>query len=119
MLENIHAGFMQYDVDMVAFTAFPFFDNISEQENENLLKGSITFYGRDYLDKKKYNAINYYEVTTQHNNFVASACMYVVKKELYSRADLRFYPGIIHEDELFTRQMIFNCKDMFFKKHGL
>ena len=34
--------------------------------------------------------------------YFASACMYLIKREVISSCNLSFYEGIIHEDELFT-----------------
>lgn len=38
-------------------------------------------------------------------SFRSSACMYAVRRSLLDSNGLRFYPGIIHEDQLFTLQL--------------
>lgn len=43
-----------------------------------------------------------------HNNLRAAACAYVFRHE--TLGDLRFYPGIYHEDVLFTPQLILKAK---------
>ena len=43
----------------------------------------------------------------RHNNLRASACAYIFRHAVLH--DLRFTPGIVHEDEEFTPQLILRC----------
>ena len=47
----------------------------------------------------------------RHNNLCASACGYIFKRSVLG--DLRFTPGILHEDEEFTPQLILRCERLF------
>ena len=40
-----------------------------------------------------------------HGSFRSSACLYAVRKSVLDENGLRFYPGIIHEDQLFTLKL--------------
>ena len=60
----------------------------------------------------------------QNHNLRASACAYVFRREILG--DLRFQPGLLHEDELFTPQLFlkaktlleFDVKAYFYRQHS-
>lgn len=41
--------------------------------------------------------------------YVVSPCLYLVRREHLSRSGLRFYPGIVHEDNLFTFELMLSA----------
>ena len=43
-------------------------------------------------------------------DYRASACLYLVRRDLLTTRGLNFYPGIAHEDNLFTFEMMLNAK---------
>ena len=45
-----------------------------------------------------------------HYNLRAAACAYAFRREILG--DLRFYPGLLHEDELFTPQLFLRAKSL-------
>ncbi|MEG2613932.1 MAG: glycosyltransferase [Alistipes sp.] len=42
--------------------------------------------------------------------YIASACLYFLRRELLQELKLSFYPGIFHEDELFTTQLLLDVQ---------
>jgi glycosyltransferase involved in cell wall biosynthesis len=76
-------------------------------------------------DLVSFNATNHKNVATpmtfegpmtgakfmRDNNIKASACSYLFKKTILS--DLRFAPGLLHEDEEFTPQLILRAERLF------
>lgn len=46
-----------------------------------------------------------------HNNLRAAACGYVFRRELLG--ELRFVEGILHEDDMFTPQIILKCNTLY------
>ena len=46
----------------------------------------------------------------QHCNLRAAACAYAFRRDILG--DLRFYPGLFHEDELFTPQVFLRAKTL-------
>ena len=60
----------------------------------------------------------------QHHNLRAAAWGYAFKREILG--DLRFYPGLLHEDELFTPQLFLRAKTLveldvkayFYRQHS-
>lgn len=53
-------------------------------------------------ENKVCEGVEMLEILLEKNIFRASACLFFVKRELLENISLRFAPGIIHEDELFT-----------------
>lgn len=49
-----------------------------------------------------------------HNNLRAAACCYVFRREMLGH--LRFMPGILHEDSLFTPQLIMKAESLYVLK---
>ena len=60
----------------------------------------------------------------QNHNLRASACAYVFRRDILG--DLRFQPGLLHEDELFTPQLFWKAKTLleldakayFYRQHS-
>lgn len=106
------------NADMLAYTAISFADGTESQLDYTCNK-TDPFYGREYLDDRLYSASEYYELMCQHNNFVSSACLYAVKRGILSDHKLTFREGLLHEDELFTRELIFSCDTIRFIPEAL
>ena len=51
--------------------------------------------------------------------FVSSACFHLIRRSMLDEAGLRFFEGIIHEDELFTPQLYAHAKAAAFLDEGL
>lgn len=47
------------------------------------------------------------ELITEYN---ASACRYMIRRNILLNYQLTFYPSILHEDELFTPQLLYVCQ---------
>ena len=52
--------------------------------------------------------IDYFDICIHRSNYNVSPCMYVFRAEMLS--DVRFFEGIIYEDNLFTTQLILSSK---------
>lgn len=115
-LERINGVFKKEAIDIVAFTALPFFEAEYLDKNLKSIDDSTNHYARHFLEEGLYSCIGYYENCTRHNNFVVSACLYFVKRSVVNDLKLQFYEGIIHEDALFTRQLFLKCDKVFFIK---
>lgn len=76
---------------------------------------------RTYLveENKKYEGnylLNLMLDTKKHNSVV---WLLLINHEYMDRLDLRFYPGIIHEDELFTTILTLRSKNIYALKQSL
>ncbi len=105
--------------DIIAFPAKSFIDKpgISFKE-EDLESNEINpYYQRLYLRVGLYSdPWEYYSLMHQKSNVVASACLYVTSGTVIRESNLRFRRGILHEDELFTRQLIAFVKNIYFTR---
>lgn len=113
-LSSIYELIQTKNLDIICFLAETFITTYkSEKENQKLIAHYNKYYQRGYLTEKEYNAEEYLETVFKHDNFVASACLYVFKKNLVDKSNLRFVEGIIYEDNLFTIELISNAKNLF------
>lgn len=119
MLEKLKKEIDDNEPEIIAFTATPFFDKNFLNKKDEILEASYTYYGRDFLDEGNFTGRKYYELTAPKKRFVASVCLYVVKRLLIEESNLKFHEGIILEDELFSRQILFNAKSIYFIKQKL
>ncbi len=63
------------------------------------------FYKRtDGLEDRVYGGVEIFGILTGRLKFRVSPCLSFIRADLLHRNGLQFYPGIIHEDELFTPQ---------------
>ncbi len=107
--------------DMIAFPANSFIDKPGTSFRDNMNDIEINpYYQRTYIKPGLYSdPWEYYKLMHEKNNFVASACLYVTSGTVIRDNNLKFKPGILHEDELFTRQLISYIKSVYFTKDTL
>lgn len=111
-LEKVVSYFNTNEIDVLFFKAKTFLDNSNNEHS--IIEDYNKYYERPYLKEGVYNAVDYYEKMTLHNNFVASACLQISKLDLLKENKLFFEKGIINEDELFTRELLFIANTIFF-----
>src|SRR5690606_5872932 len=71
--------------------------------NEDSVKQLSFDYRRSYIDESQvYRGIHILEHLINTNCYRSSVCLHLVSTELIRQNNLRFHPGIIHEDELFS-----------------
>lgn len=96
------------NADVVLFDADVFMDGIDEFDYTHMENA-------DYYDRPE----EYSEVLSgqemfckmyENKHYRASACLLFTRKELLIDSGLEFFRGIIHEDELFTFQLLFYAK---------
>lgn len=111
-LEKVVSYFNTNEIDVLFFKAKTFLDNSNNAHN--VIENYNKYYERAYIKQGVYKGIDYYEKMTLNNNFVASACLQISKLDLLKKNKLFFEKGIINEDELFTRELLFIAKKIFF-----
>ncbi len=84
------------NLDIVIFDADVFYES---EKNE---KAGFNYIRSGKIEDKLYDGIELMEVLLKQNLFKAVPWLFFVKRELIENIKLRFFPGIIHEDELFT-----------------
>ena len=101
---------------------FLFFDGESFCDNGQL--GISWDYRRTerYDEDTVYDGITLFEEMLKHRTYRASPCLMLVSRTHLKKLQLSFYPGIIHEDELFTALLYMQSsrigclKQSFFKR---
>lgn len=84
------------NLDVVIFDAEIFFESgVKEKTGFNYIRSGK-------IDDKLYNGAELLEELLNKNLFKAVPWLFFVKRALIEKIELRFFPGIIHEDELFT-----------------
>lgn len=91
------------NTDIVFFGAETIF------ENEELAKqqsGYATYYKRKTDYAGVYSGEGLFIRMVNSYDFKPSACMIFINREFLSKIGVEFYPGILHEDNLFTMQLM-------------
>jgi glycosyltransferase involved in cell wall biosynthesis len=92
------------NLDIVLFSADAFFDG-EARDKVSLNK----FYLRSTQLNQVLLSKNVFTEELSLNKYIVQPCMYMFNRVKYS--NLRFYPGIIYEDNLFTTQLLLQHKD--------
>ena len=82
-----------------------FFDAEVKYESEEIKKLSVIgdkFYQRKNKYKDSYTGQELFKIMNKNDEYRCNACIQINKTSLLKNNDIRFYEGIIHEDELFT-----------------
>ncbi len=100
-LEELYTKASDEDLDIVYFNCVPFFESQKVKElNQNYV---------DYYDRKgDYSAAcdgqTMFSRMRANKEFMGSVCLQLYRRRLIEDNKLRFYEGIIHEDNLFSFQ---------------
>lgn len=100
MMEDLFKLAKNKDLDIVHFNAEAFYDD-KDTKDTNMYNGNRVF-EEDCI----YNGEQFYNTANSKNVYRASLCLYFYKKEFIINNELRFYKGILHEDELFSAKSI-------------
>lgn len=113
-LEEIYEIAAKNELDNIYFNAETFFDSKELEEKEG---GYSNYYKRQGTYEGVYMGAELGEKIMRNGDFIPSACLQMPRREMLLKHQLRFYEGIIHEDNLFTIQsMILEGKVMFIDK---
>ncbi len=97
-LENLYSKACREDLDIVYFNAVPFFETEEDQKSN---AGYIAFYKRKGDYSGVYSGRELFARMAEHGEFLGSACLQIFRRSMAEEYGLRFYNGIIHEDNLF------------------
>ncbi len=93
------------NLDLVQFSAYTFIDTYNKLnwEHKNGYK-----YSREY--PLIYNGTELLNILVHNGDAYPCSCLSFIRREVLQKNDLKFYEGIIHEDNLFYLQLISLCK---------
>ncbi len=109
-LEKCYSYATKYNSDICIFDACIFYEKnakplIWDYDRSNILKENLKYNG-SYLFEKLI-------ITKKHR---AVVWLQFIKWEYLKNLNLNFYPNIIHEDELFTPQLILQSNNIYYIK---
>lgn len=100
-------------LDLVLFDAKPFFDEGCSASE----KRHFTYQRNQNLYQKIISGKDFFECCIKLNCYIPSACLYMVRSD--TLGTLRFYPGIYHEDHLFTTSLLLSPIKIYLLKEKL
>ncbi len=98
-LEELYDYVFEYKLDNIYFDAETYY------QTDNLEKNKKDFY--DYYKRKAnydgvYDGQNLFAEMITNNDFKPSVCLQMTRREMILSNNIKFYNGIIHEDNLYT-----------------
>lgn len=95
-LELCYRKCEEKELDFVFFDAQSFYD-------DNVRNAPTLNYKRtDKLENKVYAGNEALELQLKNREYTPSACLNFIRRSFLENIGLQFYPGIVHEDQLFT-----------------
>lgn len=98
-LESLYNRAEKEELDIIYFNTRPFFEN-DDVKSKN--RNYIDYYKRKGDYSGVHTGQSMFALMRKENEFFGSACLQFIKRSLLEENDLRFYHGIIHEDNLFS-----------------
>ena len=68
------------------------------------------YYARKHAYDGVYSGIELFAELQMHQEYLMSACLYIMKKELLAKHGHRFISGILHEDNAFTFEVLLSAE---------
>ncbi|MFM5532557.1 glycosyltransferase family 2 protein [Aeromonas caviae] len=91
-----------HQADIIMFEAQSFVDGVDASQHD------IGDYDRPIISEQLTNGHHFFNESWWQKKFIVQACCYCYKKQKYQ--NLQFAPGILHEDNLFTTQLLLAAK---------
>lgn len=108
-LQTLYDEVSSQNLDMILFD----FETIAEyMDNANIDAESSN---RKGISTEVVSGSEMLCTLVRKDKYMASACSYMVKKEILNNNHILFYEGILHEDELFTPVVMMNAKRVVHK----
>ena len=113
-LEDLYTKAHEEDLDIVYFNAVPFFESEKVKHNN---QNYIDYYDRkgDYSGVRTGQAM--FALMRANREFMPSVCLQLFRRSMLTEAGLRFYDGIIHEDNLFSFQCMILARRTDYTNH--
>lgn len=102
-LENLYLKAIDDSLDVLYFDAESFFENLDDEKFKS-------DFGEYYTRKNIYQGVHLgrelFVQMMKNNEYRTSVCLSFIKKDFYEKAMLKFVPGILHEDNIFSLKCI-------------
>lgn len=100
-LEELYDKAEQDELDIVYFNAVPFFENARVK---NAHSNYVRYYKRQGQYSGVYTGQTLFSMMNKNREFLSSACLQMIRRDLLLENNIMFYEGILHEDNLFSFQ---------------
>lgn len=104
-MEHLYNLAVKEDLELILFEGKSFFD----KSVDNMKIGNMN-YERNKVYDKTLNGQDLFIEMTANKDFYASPCLQFIKKKVLLENTIYFLEGIIHEDELFSYQLLMKSK---------
>lgn len=112
-LLDLYEKAVKDNLDIVFFDADSFLDE-KEDINDAVLQKKLQTYLEYYHRKGDYSGVmsgtDMFVKMKTNREYRSSACLQLIKRSFYEKNELSFYPGILHEDNLFSLPAILLAK---------
>ena len=106
-----------YDYATKNQAEFVFFDR--EQFTENRTKFSVAVHSTQYAEEnKQYNGEALLDLMLDTTSYNCVVWLLFINHDHLKRVGIRFFPGIIHEDELFTTELMLSSSSIYCLKRS-
>lgn len=95
------------DLDMLEYAGETFYESNDLHERYSAFDG---YYVNDKPTDRVCTGIDFMIASVERNDFIVQPCMRLFRTDLLLDNNIRFYEGIIHEDNLFTCICMFHAK---------
>lgn len=102
-IELLVSAAEEQEAEVVFFGAEPIFESEEIKEKQS---GYITYYNRVGNYVGVYAGERLFIQMVNNNDFKPSACLLFTRRDFVERIGISFYSGILHEDNLYTLQLI-------------
>ena len=105
-LERLYNRAKKERLDMLFFDTHVFGKGIDKRK----IDSSKRYYMRSHDYPEIYKGVTLFSLMNSQQEYLCSACLYISRRLFMKEHDLKFYEGILHEDELFTFQAMIRAK---------
>ncbi len=104
-LEKLYCLCKTNSLDILFFDFVSFYDETGEIPPSQLRRSACT---------NVYDGVSFLAVQRSKRAHITSACLIMLRRGFVEEHGFRFYPGIVHEDELFCFQILMEAKKVTF-----
>ncbi len=71
---------------------------------------SLAYTHTQGMEDRVYTGLEAFETQLKNNKYTPSPCLSFIRRSFFDRSNVHYYPGIIHEDQLFTTQLYLSAE---------
>ena len=107
-IEKLYQKAKTEQLDQLRFVAYTFLDGTQDYKWIRDDSNDGYKYLGDYPSVMR--GVDFYQKAIDNNDYYPSCCLIFTRREIIEKNNLRFYEGILHEDNLFNFQLTLLCE---------